>query len=162
MSPEARHIVEQLQLVPLPREGGFFRQTWRSAAGSATYFLMTPVEFSALHRLPTDEVWHFYAGDAVEHVVLDPRNGAVRVTQLGADVPAGEVPQLVAPGGCWQGARIAADVARGSPTAFKAGWTLLGCTLAPAWDERDFELGERPALLREFPDAGALIRALTR
>jgi predicted cupin superfamily sugar epimerase len=162
MNPEACRIIEQLQLVPLPREGGFFRQTWRDAAGSAIYFLMTPAEFSALHRLPADEVWHFYAGDPVEHVVLDPSSGALRVTRLGADVLSGDVPQLVAPGGCWQGARIAADGARGPSTDLRAGWALLGCTLAPAWDERDFELGERPALLREFPDAGALIRALTR
>lgn len=155
MNPEAKKIIGALGLEPLTHEGGFFRQTWRSAAGSAIYFLLTPEDFSAFHRLRrTDEVWHFYAGDPVEHVTLAPANGVVRVTTLGAKVLAGAVPQFVVPAGVWQGARLAP----GGPQ----GWALLGCTLAPAWNENDFELAERVAFLRAFPGAAEQIRALTR
>jgi predicted cupin superfamily sugar epimerase len=116
---------------------------------------MTPAGFSALHRLQSDEAWHFYAGDPVEHVTLDPQGGAAVVTRLGINFAAGERPQLVVPRGVWQGARLAA-----TPPA--AGWALIGCTLTPAWDERAFELGARAALLREFPAAAAWVAALTR
>ena len=150
---EAREVIAALKLAPLPGEGGFVRQTWRGENGSAAYYLMTATDFSALHRLRADEVWHFYAGDAVEHVTLHPPAGQINVTRLGANVGAGERPQLAVPGGVWQGARIA---------AVSAGWSLVGCTLTPAWNENDFELGARPTLLREFPAAAEWIRALTR
>ena len=153
MLAEVREVVAALKLTPLPGEGGFVRQTWRSEAGSAAYYLMTAKEFSALHRLRAREVWHFYAGDAVEHVTLNPRDGVALVARLGANVSAGEQPQLAVPGGAWQGARLASA---------EAGWALVGCTLTPAWDERDFELGRREALCREFPAAADFIRALTR
>jgi predicted cupin superfamily sugar epimerase len=159
VNTEAQRIIAALGLEPLPREGGFFRQTWRSGTGSAIYFLLTPEDFSALHRLRADEVWHFYAGDAVEHVMLAPGDSAARVSKLGGDVLAGEVPQLVVPAGMWQGARLAA---RGTSTSLRAGWALLGCTLAPAWDEREFELGGRAELQRAFPAHAATVRALTR
>lgn len=162
MNDEAREIIAKLGLGPLPQEGGWFRQTWVSperlaggrAAGSAIYFLVTPADFSALHRLRTDEVWLFHAGDALEHVRLGPRAGEAVVTRLGGDVRAGEVPQLVVPGGGWQGARLAAGGTKG--------WALLSCTMAPAWEEKEFELGQREALAREFPAALTQIYALTR
>jgi len=155
VNAEASQIVAALGLVPLPREGGFFRQTWRSAASSAIYFLLTSKDFSAFHRLRrSDEVWHFYAGDSVEHVMLEPDSRTPRVTTLGDKVITGAVPQLVVPVDVWQGARLAPGGA--------AGWALLGCTLAPAWDEKDFELAEREALLGAFPAAAAHINALTR
>jgi predicted cupin superfamily sugar epimerase len=153
VNAEASEVIAALELAPLPGEGGFVRQTWRSDTGSAAYYLMTATEFSALHRLRADEVWHFYAGDAAQHVTIDPASGAVTATRLGVNFAAGEQPQLVVPRGVWQGARLASVV---------AGWSLIGCTLAPAWDDRDFELGERDALLREFPAAAAHILALTR
>lgn len=154
--PTAATIIAALQLAPLPREGGFFRVTWRTGAGSAILFLLTPDDFSALHRLAQDEVWHFHAGDPVEHVQLDPRTGALRRTRLGSDLGAGDAPQLVVPAGAWQGARL-------HPAAQRAaGWALLGCTLAPPWDERGFELAPRAALAAEFPAHADLIRALTR
>lgn len=157
MNEEARRIIAQLKLEPLPHEGGWFRQTWQSAerlaggraTGGAIYFLVTPADFSALHRLKTEEVWLFHAGDAVEHVMLGRG-----VTRIGGGVLAGEVPQLVVPGGAWQGARLAAGGTHG--------WALLSCLMAPAWDEREFELGARAALEAEFPAARAQIGALTR
>jgi len=154
VNAEARQIIATLGLAPLPQEGGFFRQTWRAAAGSAIVFLITEGEFSALHRLRSDEVWFFHAGDPVQHVMLDPRAGVVRETTLGPDLAAGHTPQLVVPGGVWQGAHGVAGGPRG--------WSLVGCSMAPAWAEKDFALGERTALQREFPGAAALVRALTR
>lgn len=162
VNPEAEAIIKSLGLRPLPREGGWFAPTWVStgkmadgrAAGSLICYLMTGEGFSALHRLHADEIWQFTAGDAVEHLQLDPRDGRTRVVMLGPDVLAGQQPQLVVPPGVWQGARLAAGAHRG--------WALLGCTMVPAWDEREFELGERAALQREFPGEAGRISALTR
>lgn len=168
-SIQASAVIAALDLRPLPAEGGWFRQTWRTASGSAILYLMTPEQFSALHRLPSDEVWHFHAGDPVEHVQLDPRDGRARVRRLGADVLAGDAPQIVVPAGNWQGARIAVAPASSRQPAGRQdvgatahGWSLVGCTLAPPWDERGFELGVRDALQRAFPAHAETIRALTR
>jgi hypothetical protein len=163
VNAEARKIVAALGLAPLPHEGGYFRQTWRSEAGSAIYFLLTPEDFSALHRLKrADETWHFYAGDTVQHAMLGPGDAMARLTTLGNDVLEGETPQLLVPAAVWQGARLIPDDASRPATAPRKGWALLGCTLAPAWDDRDFELADRAALEREYPGAAALIGALTR
>lgn len=159
MPSSAAEIIATLQLEPLLPEGGFFRRTYTSAAtsldgravGSAIYFLITPTGFSALHTLTTDELWHFYAGDPVEHLMLAP-DGAVTRTVLGVDFARAHRPQLVVPGGVCQGARLAHGGA----------WALLGCTLAPAWDDREFTLADRAALLVRYPAATDDIRALTR
>lgn len=164
MNAEAQEIIARLKLAPLPHEGGFFRQTWISrerlangrAAGSAILFLLTSENFSALHRLETDEIWHFSAGDPVEHVQLDPSDQSATCVRLGSATPT-ESTQLIAPGKIWQGARLAAD-----GTAPRRGWALLSCTLAPAWEEREFTLGRRDELTRIFPQHAALIAALTR
>lgn len=153
MNAAAREVIGALGLEPLPREGGFFRPTWRNATASAILFLITAEEFSGLHRLRQDEVWHFHAGDGVEHWQLDPRSGVVSVTRLGAEVARGAQPQVVVPGGVWQGARLAVG---------DRGFALLGCTVSPPWEERDFELGERRALQIAFPGHGEIIRVLTR
>lgn len=153
----AQTIIASLGLEPLPQEGGFFRQTWRSDAGSAILFLLTCDGFSALHRIAQTELWHFHAGDPVEHVQIASETGRFRVTRLGADVLGGEVPQLVVPEGRWQGARIASSARGGGH-----GYALVGCTLTPAWDERGFELAHRDELLGQFPAAADWIRALTR
>ena len=170
MNAEAEKIIARLGLAPLPNEGGFFRQSWVSrerladgrAAGSAIYFLLTPEGFSALHRLKTDELWHFYAGDPVEHLQLDPRDGSARLTTLGSDVLAGQTSQLIVRGGIWQGARLVLSPTEGLAPAAGRGWALLGCTLAPAWDEREFLLGQRAELSTGFPAQAGLIAALTR
>lgn len=155
MSPTAAQLIAHLQLAPLPGEGGWFRPTSRRAAASAIYFLLTRDDFSALHRIAQDEVWHFYAGDHVEHVQF-AEDGSVHVTRMGPDVVGGDQPQVVVPAGTWQGARLASN------HGGAAGYALLGCTVSPPWDERGFELGLRPALLAGFPAHAGLIRALTR
>lgn len=175
VTSEAARIIAALGLEPLPREGGFFRQTWVSretvggergarAVGSAIYFLLTTRDFSALHRLGSDELWCFHAGDPVEHVQLttDDQPGGARVVRLGANVLGGDTPQLVVREGSWQGARLATVAAGSLAEAVPAGWALLSCTMAPAWDEREFELGEREGLWREFPRSADWIAALTR
>ncbi len=158
--PTAAAIIAALQLEALPNEGGFFCPTYRSAlclpngraAGSAIYFLLTPEGFSALHSLLTEELWHFYAGDPVEHLCLDPATGNGTKTQLGPDILNGQRPLLVVPAGTWQGARLAPG----------GRWALLGCTMSPAWDEREFLLAERTPLTSAFPQWAEEIHALTR
>ncbi len=158
-------MISKLGLAPLPREGGFFASTWTSprvgpdgrACGSAILFLITGDAFSALHRLGTDEIWHFHGGDPAELVQLDPSTGACLSLVLGPDAGGAHVPQAVVRAGVWQGARLQPGAGPGA-----LGWALFGCTLAPAWDEREFELGEREPLIRRFPGHSGVIRALTR
>ncbi len=152
-------MIARLGLAALPVEGGFYRRTWLSTdllpdgrpAGSQIWYLMTTEAFSTLHRLDAPERWEFQAGDPVEHVQLDPRDGAVRVLKLGHSTRR----RLEVPAGVWQGARLAT-----SP--HPRGWALLGCSMSPAWDETGFEISRRDDLLGLFPTAARLITALTR
>lgn len=145
-------------LRPLPVEGGLFRRTWVGAegedgrpAGSAIIVLLStaPGDFSALHRLPVDEVWHFYRGDPLELLLLAP-DGSDRLVLLGEG---GEV-QYVVPAGTWMGARV---VGGG-----RCGWALFGTTMAPGFVPRDYEGGDAEALCAEYPGRAALIRELCR
>ena len=162
MNDEVRQIIGKLGLEPLPGEGGWFRRTWESpekvapdrAAWAVIYFLVTPEDFSALHQLETDEIWLFHAGDPLEHVILDPADGAATVQRLGGDLLAGEIPQLVVQRATWQGARLVPGGTRG--------WALVSCTMAPQWVERECTIGRRADLLARFPAAHAQIVALTR
>lgn len=164
----AEWIIEWLKLEPLPIEGGYFRQTYRAdemveaaalperyahpkAYGSAIYFLLHDDHFSALHRLLTDEIYHFYLGDPVEMLLLSP-DGQSEVVVLGQDLEAGQRVQVIVPRGVWQGSRLQAGGC----------FALMGTTMAPAWDPTDFELGARDELIRQYPDRADLIRALTR
>ncbi len=118
----ARQLIAALDLAPLPHEGGYFRQTWRSATGSAIYFLITPADFSALHRIAQDEIWHYYAGDPIEHLQLDERTGNVRIARLGSDVLAGDVPQLLVPASVWQVLRCSVAPSRRRGTNVASSW----------------------------------------
>ena len=122
--------------------------------GTAIYFLITRDSFSALHRLASDEIWHFYLGDPVRLVQLIPAGGPPKLVTLGSDLGAGQIPQQVVPGGTWQGAQLV--------EASPRGWSLLGCTMTLGWDDRDFTLGERASLLADFPAAAEWITRLTR
>src|SRR5690349_12668716 len=97
----ADDIVRILKLQPHPKEGGHFIETYRSprvrdgrSIGTAIYYLLTPQTFSAIHRLPGDEIFHYYAGDAVEMVQLHP-DGRGEIVKIGNDIVAGERPQVV-------------------------------------------------------------------
>jgi uncharacterized protein len=164
----ADEIRQLLQLEAHPREGGYFRQTWKSeeqfplaalasrysgarAAGTAIYYLLEPSTFSEMHRLISDEVFHFYYGDPVEMLQLWP-DGSSRVVQLGGNLASGMLPQVVVPKDVWQGSRLA-------PGGRAA---LLGCTVSPGFDYADYETGTRAELVRQYPESAALIEALTR
>lgn len=166
----AEDIIALLHLAPLPIEGGYFRETWRSpvtaspgtlplryssekSLGSAIYYLLTnqPDSFSALHRLPTDEIYHFYIGDPVEMLLLGSESTAQRI-RLGSNVAAGEHVQYVVPAGVWQGSRL---MAGGS-------FALLGTTMSPAFDPSDYQPGLRSELIAQYPQHAASIQALTR
>ncbi|MFH1498935.1 MAG: cupin domain-containing protein [Verrucomicrobiota bacterium] len=123
------------------------------AAGSAIHALVTREDFSAMHRLAQDETWHFYQGDPIELLLLHP-DGTDEVVVLGPDIVAGQRPQFTVPAGTWMGARPLPDAA--------AAWSLFGCTLTPAFAERDYVPGERTALIADFPERAALIEGLTR
>lgn len=160
-------LIEKLGLTKLEPEGGWFKQTYISSlklgqlagysdekmAGTAIYYLLTNEEdvFSELHRLPTDEVYHFYLGDAVELVLLHP-DGRVEYVTLGQDILNGEHVQYVVPSGVCQGSYV------------KAGGTyaLIGTTMAPGYTHEDYEPCERSALLQRYPTAEDRIRRLTR
>lgn len=161
----AERLMALLNLEPLAGEGGFFRRTYtgpelQEAAGlaagrgraisGAIYYLLFDEHVSALHRLRTDEVYHFYLGDPVEMLLLYP-NGASQVVILGTDLEAGQQVQFVAPAEVWQGSRL-------RPGGRLA---LMGTTMAPAFTPEDFELGSRAPLLARYPDQAARIRVLT-
>lgn len=165
MDRTAKTLIETLGLLPHPSEGGYFRETYRAstsrpetpnggggvrAVSTAIYYLLTPRTVSAMHRLVSDEVFHFYLGDPVEQLHLLP-DGTSRIVVIGTDIVAGERPQVVVPKGVWQGARL------------KPGgrFALLGCTVAPGFDFADYEHGERAALSAAWPDRAETIAALT-
>jgi predicted cupin superfamily sugar epimerase len=162
----AERIIQLLQLERHPVEGGFFRETYRSqreiprgmlpdnygdsrSVSTAIYYLLTPDTFSAIHRLPGDEVFHFYLGDPVE--MLQLRDGQSQRLVIGTDLVAGMQPQVVVPFGTWQGSRLIPG----------GRFALLGATMAPGFDYADYEPGERPWLMAEFPEQGDLIACLT-
>jgi len=164
----AEQIIAALNLRPHPLEGGYFRETYRSEEtvaaaalppryaadkqfGTAIYYLLTPATYSEMHRLPTDEIFHFYAGDPVEMLQLLP-DGTSRIMVLGPNVLAGQQPQLVVPRGVWQGSRLVPG----------GRFALLGATMAPAFDYRDYEAGQREQLVRQYPDRVDLLASLTK
>lgn len=163
MTDEIAQLIARLGLQPLPREGGWHAPVWRSAetvttpagvrvAASSILYLLAGAEFSALHRLRGEELWSFHAGDALELFRLDPASGVGGWARLGPAVAAGELPQLLVPRGQWQGARLAPG----------GRWALVGCVMAPGWDEADFALGERAELATRWPQFARDIATLTR
>ena len=162
------YLMQHLGLAPLPEEGGYFAETYRSpvqiapgclpprytesrSAGTAIYYLLTPDTFSALHRLPGDEIYHFYLGDPVDLLLLYP-DGRGETVPLGQDLEAGMRLQMVAPGWVWQGSRLREG----------GRFALLGTTMAPGFAFEDFELGPREALLEAYPAFADSIIGLTR
>jgi uncharacterized protein len=164
---DARYWIEKLGLGPHP-EGGYFRQTYKAelvvpkaalpaeftgarAASTAIYFLLEGENFSAFHRLRSDEVWHFYAGDPLVVHGIEP-DGRYFSILLGCDPDAGQVLQAVVPAGCW----FASHVEDWNSFA------VVGCTVAPGFEFEDFEMGKREDLVRAYPQHRDLIERLTR
>jgi len=155
-------IKSLLNLQPHPKEGGFFAETYRcnqtcqTAAGerslaTAIYYLLTPKSFSEMHRLPGDEMFHFYLGDSVEMLQLHP-DGSSEVVVLGPDIASGMKLQHVVPGGVWQGSRLRAG----------GGFALLGTTMSPGFAYEDYVSGKAHDLIRTWPQREQMIQALTR
>ena len=153
-------VIRTLHLSPLPQEGGLFRETYRSpitlsggrrSLSTAIYYLITPEHFSTLHRVRGDEIFHFYLGDPVEMLLLRA-DGSGESVVLGSDLAAGMRPQVVVPGGVWQGSRLGAG----------GSLALLGTTMAPGFHIDDFETGTRAALGAQFPRFAREIERLTR
>lgn len=168
--PTIQQLIEHFGLEPLPVEGGLYRQTYKSSesiphsalpprykgdkpVGVAILYLYTPDPdaFSALHWLPTDEIYHFYLGDPVEMLQLYPDGSAERII-LGHNILAGHQVQYVAPKGVWMGSRL---IPGGQ-------WALAGTTMAPGFTSDDYRGGDREELIQQYPSQADLIRALTR
>ncbi|KMS86848.1 MULTISPECIES: cupin domain-containing protein [Streptomyces] len=151
-------LIAHYDLEPIPREGGLFRRTWAGPTrpdgrpeGSAIVALLTADDFSALHRLPFAETWHFYLGDPLQLLLLAP-DGTTRTPVLGPGLRSGQHLQLTVPARTWMGARVAAGGA----------WTFFGCTMAPGFTYPDYEHGDAADLTARYPAEAALITRLCR
>ena len=164
----AREIIALFNLRPLPVEGGYFAQSYRSSGmiaesalpsgysgarcfGSAIYYLLTPETFSAMHRLRGDEVFHFYLGDPVEMLQLRSDGTGERII-IGSDIAAGMRVQVLAPANVWQGSRVCDG----------GQFALMGTTMAPGFEIADYTPGLRRSLIESHPQFAALISSLTR
>jgi predicted cupin superfamily sugar epimerase len=164
---DAATWIERLQLLRHP-EGGYFRESYRAQEAiaqaalpprfsgdrnfsTAIYFLLAGPDFSALHRIKQDEVWHFYDGSSLTVHVIDPE-GNYSALKVGLNIEAGEEPQAVARAGCFFGATV------NEPRSY----ALAGCTVAPGFDFADFEMPGRKSLLEIFPQHREIIERLTR
>lgn len=164
---DAKYWIEKLGLAPHP-EGGYFRQTYKAelvlpkatlppgftgarAASTAIYFLLEGENFSAFHRLRSDEIWHFYAGGPLIVHVIEPQ-GKYSAIRLGCDPDAGQVLQAVVRAGCWFGSHVA---------DWKS-FAVVGCTVAPGFEYDDFEMGKRVELVAKYPQQREIIQRLTR
>ena len=162
----AEYFIKHLQLQPHP-EGGFFKETYRSPGiipsqslpefngdrhySTAIYFLLQQGDFSAFHRIKSDECWHFYEGGSLLIHIIDDE-GNYSCIHLGRKIDEGEVFQFVVPAGSW----FASEPGPGT------NFTLVGCTVAPGFDFADFEMATAENLLKEYPQHRSLIERLCR
>jgi predicted cupin superfamily sugar epimerase len=160
------NIIKKLSLEPHP-EGGYFKETYRSLGeiietnldmdykgkrnySTCIYFLLTSDNFSALHRIKQDEIWHFYDGSPIRlHMISELANYSEH--SIGRDFNKGEVPQFIVPGGNW----FAAEVIDNNS------FSLVGCTVSPGFSFKDFELKTRKELVSMFPNQEKIISKLT-
>jgi predicted cupin superfamily sugar epimerase len=164
---DAGYWIKNLELIEHP-EGGYFREIYRSpeaiskdslptryegdrSFSTSIYFLLIQEQFSAFHRLKSDELWHFYLGSPLAIHIID-EDGNYSTAKLGKDFEKGEVFQTAIKAGSWFGA-AADDV---------SSYSLVGCTVAPGFDFADFELGDREELSKRYPEHRAIIERLTR
>lgn len=164
----AEKVRELLHLQPHPVEGGYFAETYQSATklttgalpssyegeralSTAIFYMLTPDTISAMHQLPGDEMFHFYLGDPVEMLQLKP-DGSGEAILLGQNIGAGMRLQQNVSGGTWQGCRLCPG----------GKFALMGTTMAPGFDYRDYKTGDRKELSARYPKYSALIALLSR
>lgn len=154
-------VIEKLELEPLEPEGGYFRRTYVSKknltnpprpAMTCIYYLITKDNFSAFHRIGSDEIYHFYAGDQVQLFLIN-KHGTLEVVELGNELT-NAFPQWIVEKEVWQACRIKKGEDRG--------WSLLGTTVSPGFDFKDFEIGKKLELSKKFPSLVEIIESLTR
>ena len=156
-------VIRLLDLEPLTIEGGFFRETYRStemidlpryksqrSLGTAIYYLLTPDTFSRMHRVPGEEIFHFYLGDPVEMLQLNP-GGSGEMIVMGQEISEEMKLQHVVPGGWWQGARLRTG----------GRFALMGTTMSPGFEYEDYVTPDSEELAAKYPDFARLIRGLT-
>ena len=160
-------LIETLELKPHP-EGGYFRETYRSTesihnsnlpdvfngdrnVSTGIYYLLESDNFSAFHKINQDEMWHFYSGDPIVLTMISPQ-GELTTTHIGNEIHLDQVPQFVVPKKYWFSAKLAKNDA----------YALLGCTVAPGFDFKDFHLASRNNLTKKYPQHKEVIKALTR
>ena len=150
--PTIDELVSHWQMQRMETENVMFSQSYVGEASTAIIAMLTddPQSFSDMHRLPTDEIWHFYLGDAIELLLLDP-NGKDEVVILGQEVLVGEHVQYVVPAGVWMGARVRPG----------GDYAVFGNTMAPGFSVDDFDGAVAADLISQWPQHAQLIRALT-
>lgn len=163
----AADYINHLALVKHP-EGGYYKETYRSQDQikaeclkgnfdgdrhfcTAIYYLLEQNDFSAFHRIKSDECWHFYEGQALLIHMIEP-NGAYSCIRLGREFAKQEHFQFVVPAGFWFASEPAPE------TSF----ALVGCTVAPGFDFKDFEMADKNQLLKLFPQHASVIKRLCR
>ncbi len=167
MQERVQQLIQHYQMQPHP-EGGFFLQTYKSSGSipqsvlpegfagprpfsTAIYFLLEQGNFSAFHRIRSDECWHFYEGQTLLVHMLNP-DGSLTTIRLGPDIAHGELYQYVVPANCW----FASEPAPGTSYSF------VGCTVSPGFDFADFELADTTTLIAGFPGQHSIIQRLCR
>lgn len=153
--PTAEEVIDLMDLAPLPGEGGFYREmVWVpdpdpnlpvAPLHTAILYLVTRESWSGLHMLGTDELFHFYLGDACDMVVCS-RQGELEERRLGTDLRTGQHVQSLVPGGHWQGTRLAG--------AGELGYALLGTTMTPGFRREDLVVATEDDL-RTLPEPAA-------
>jgi len=170
MAHNAKYWIDHFKLQRLDPEGGYFSETYSSklvipkkglpkrfgtehAAATAIYYLLQGKEFSTFHRLKSDEIWHFYDGSSVLIHSID-EEGELNTVRLGREAERGDVFQGVMYAGCWFAAQLE-DPREGN-------YALMGCTVAPGFNFKDFELAPQSLLTAKYPQHSDLINKLTR
>ena len=163
----AKDFISHFQMLPHP-EGGYYKETFRSnglihksalpenfsgdrSFSTAIYFLMEKGNFSAFHRIKSDECWHFYAGQTLDVLIIQ-QNGDLEIIKLGSNIVKGETFQYVVPANCWFASRPADD----------GDFSFVGCTVAPGFDFVDFELAHAEIISKQFPQHKNIIASLCR
>jgi len=166
MNKDAEEIVELLGMTRHP-EGGYFKEVYRSeemipgsalperysgarCSGTSIYFLLCGDQKSHLHRIKSDETWHYYKGSSLRLYVITPE-GEMKIHLLGSNFKNKELPQITIEHGSWFGAEVCDEDS----------YTLVGCTVAPGFDYNDFELARRENLLIDYPQHKEIINLLT-